>query len=244
MEIDRKNHFRAGFFITKKIDRPEYCSDELLPDKIISLSNCICKFIPDTWCIEWTGDKNDLRDYSANYFSIDTNLQKKFAKWITGQFDKNFGWPNVIFQIEMAKEIISSFVEAIDEILIIEAGLHRQFLKSFIAAAESTPSAEGYAPIGRQGLLEVILNRNRLSDNGVTLGYEPLVFNYSLSCSWLCNGLEKVAHEHLEIVPNTEGLINCFNDARRCVEFISRDEIGSEPGLWLPWLLIKHEVKR
>ena len=76
------------------------------------------------------------------------------------------------------------------------------------------------------------------------LGFEPLVFNGGLSCSWLCNGLETTVAEQLGIRPNASGLISTFEEACRCVEFISRDEIGAEPGLWLPWLVIEHPTKQ
>ena len=36
------------------------------------------------------------------------------------------------------------------------------------------------------------------------------------------------------------GLIGTFAEARKCVKYISRADVGAEPELWLPWLIIDH----
>jgi len=85
----------------------------------------------------------------------------------------------------------------------------------------------------------MILAGNPVADGGVSLGFEPLVFDGSTPpCSWLCNHLEVSVHRDLGIVPNRHGLIGTYDEARRCTDCISRDDVGAEPGLWLPWLVV------
>ncbi len=124
--------------------------------------------------------------------------------------------------------------------VVLELGLHQSYVDTFCREAEPAFPKSGFAPTGRQGVHEAILKSNPLNRNGKQLGFEPLVFDYSLSCSWLCNSLDTTVHDALGIRPNTHGLIEDFNAACRCVDFIARPDVGAEPGLWLPWLLIDH----
>ena len=73
------------------------------------------------------------------------------------------------------------------------------------------------------------------------MGFELLAMMFGLlTCSWVCNGLEAVCAEHLQVQPNEYGSIPEYADARRCAEYVSRDEVGAEPGLWLPWLITRY----
>ena len=105
-----------------------------------------------------------------------------------------------------------------------------------LANNETTRTEEG-GPYRRK---MVILEEKPPNKNGHILGFEPLVFNYSLSCSWLCNGLDTQVEEALGTKPNQHGLIDSFDRAVKSVEYISRDDVGAEPGLWFPWLIIDH----
>jgi hypothetical protein len=60
------------------------------------------------------------------------------------------------------------------------------------------------------------------------------------SHSWLCNSLERHAFEELGIRPNTDGLLETLEDAQRCCDSIARQEVGAEPGPWLPFALIDY----
>ncbi|HEU5171320.1 MAG TPA: hypothetical protein VFU46_12320 [Gemmatimonadales bacterium] len=80
------------------------------------------------------------------------------------------------------------------------------------------------------------------SASGRRLGFEPLVFYHALGCSWLCNGLDRLVARDVGIRPNASGLLADADEAHRAVEYISRDDVGAEPGLWLPWLLVEHST--
>jgi hypothetical protein len=77
-----------------------------------------------------------------------------------------------------------------------------------------------------------------LAGGGAALGFEPIVLNGGLSCSWLCNGIDRAADHKLGIKTNAFGLIEHREDADRVVQYIRED--GAEPGLWLPWLLVRY----
>lgn len=92
----------------------------------------------------------------------------------------------------------------------------------------------GSSPFGR-------VSRNFFRIPGVLIGFEPLLSDGMIPCSWLCNGLETVVAERLHVLPNSNGLIDTFDDAVTIVSHIARDDVDAEPGLWLPWLIVEHD---
>jgi len=230
----------AGFIVTREVDRPSWMSAELLPPRIVSASGCIAPLIPDTWCIEWTQDTQEQRIERAGAFGLDSAVLAEITAWVTARFDDTILWPNVMVDLETARELASRFLHATPDVKVLELALHRSMTESFCHETEPPPQKPGFAPIGRQGVHEAILEGKPATRSGKVLGFEPLVFNYTLSCSWLCNGLETAIHRTLGIRPNPYGLIANLEEACKCVEYISRPDVGAEPGLWLPWLLVDH----
>ena len=240
METKLSEFISAGFLVTLEVNRPSYISAELLPAQIVSASGCIAPFAPDTWCIEWTQDTQESRIEDALVFGLDSHALNEITAWATPLFDKSIRWPNVIVDLATAEELISHFLSHLPGIKVLELGLHRSMMQEFCQEAEPPPQKPGFAPNGRQGVHEVILEAKLPTGGGYILGFEPLVFDYSLSCSWLCNSLDTEVYQALGIKPNQHGLIESFDEALKCVEHISRDDVDAEPGLWLPWLLIDH----
>lgn len=240
METPISDFISAGFLATREVDRPPYVSAELLPVRIVSASPCIAPFTPDTWCIEWTQDTPARRMEEAEAFGLDSQALGEVTAWVTPRFDKSIRWPNVIVDQDTASELVRRFLGALPNVKVLELGLHRSMADDFCQKAEPPPHKPGFAPTGRQGVHQVILEGNPPTHGGHILGFEPLVFDWSLSCSWLCNGLDSVVDQALGIKPNQYGLIERLDEARSCVEYISRDHVGAEPGLWLPWLIIDH----
>jgi hypothetical protein len=240
METQLADFVSAGFFVTREVDRPSYVSTDLLPDRMVSASACVAPFIPDTWCIEWTQDTPECRAEDAKAFALDSAALGKVTAWVTPRFGKTIGCPNVLKDFDSAKDLVDLFLGSLLDVKVLELGLHRSMTEEFSREAEPPPQKPEFVSTGRQGVHEVILQGNPPAQGGNILGFEPLVFDCSLSCSWLCNGLDTVVEQTLGIRPNQYGFIGTFDDARRCVAYISRDEVGAEPGLWLPWLIIDH----
>lgn len=240
MNVDSTDFLSAGFFITKRVHRSSYNSPDLLPENLLSASECICTFVPDTWCVAWTGDTPELRWEKAKVFALDPEALARLTDHVTSRFEVSFGWPNVCFSLAAAREIVQGLLTDRKDVVVFELGLHKQFMEAFLKAAEPPPSPPGHAPMGRQGVLEMILKELPLAAGGIPLGFEPLVFYYSLSDSWLCNGLETVFHDRLGLTPNAQGFIASLEEALRGVELLWEGKVAAEPGLWLPWLILDH----
>ena len=149
-----------------------------------------------------------------------------------------YGFPNVCYSFEAARTLTSKAQLDHRELILFELGLHKTHMDRFGSKAEPPPSPPGFAPIGEQGVYTATQRQTEVSAEGVLLGFEPLVFESSLNCSWLCNSLVDEVAANVGVRPNRHGFIESFVDANRVVEYISQEHVGAEPGLWLPWLLI------
>ncbi len=240
IEKDLSEFLSAGFIITRAVARPPYSSVDLLPELILSGSDCIAQFVPDTWCIDWANDKPESRLETAKFFGLDCPRAAEVSAWATPRFGIDFGWPNVIYNLETAVQLVGKFLPSLPDVKILELALHRTHVARFCEAAAPESQKPGFAPNGMQGVYEVVMKATPQVAGGRVLGFEPRVFDVVLSCSWLCNGLERTIAEKLNIQPNRFGLIETFVDACCAVQYISRADVGAEPGLWLPWLIIDH----
>lgn len=241
MSLDASDYFSAGFFLTRKFPRPEWAAAHLLPECLVSASGCLADFIPDTWCLAWTGDSPEFRQEKAASFGLTEAALKALTDFVTAVFEHEIGWPNICYELTTALHLAWTFLQGRDDVLLLEIGLHHSLVEGFCRAAEPPPPEPGYAPWGRQGVHETLLKNRPVLAGGTPLGLEPLVFDRSLSDSWLCNSLERPVREVLGISPNAHGLLATFAEAIRVVDYISRPDVGAEPGLWLPWLLLVHE---
>lgn len=243
---DLSEFISAGFYVTRAVDRRADMSAALLPATLVSLSGCISAFVPDTWCIAWTTDSQAARLESAARFGLNAQALQELTEWATARFDTSVRWPNVLSNRDAAQELVRQFFGSLPGVKVLELGLHRTLVGKVCEAAEPPPQEPGFAPVGRQGIHELLLARNSLNPEGIPLGFEPLIFDYSLSHSWLCNYFSAASDAADELLlgikPNQHGLIENYDDARRCVEVISRD-VDAEPGMWLPWLIVDHTLR-
>ena len=44
----------GGFYITRAIARPGWPGDDLLPERILTLSKCLTELVPDWWAWDWS----------------------------------------------------------------------------------------------------------------------------------------------------------------------------------------------
>ena len=231
----------AGFIVTRRVPRPEYSAADLLPSLIVSASSDLAGFIPDVWSIAWCGvDPADRRAEAAKLGIAPERVDGLVAAVTTRIADaERYGWPNIAYTLDAAWEM-ARLAAPEGGLTVLELGLAAVDVPSLLEASAPPETAPGSARLGEPGVRVALrLNRSVLA-TGRALGFEPLCFNVALGCSWLCNGLEVPVARELGIRPNSSGLLSDPEEARRAVAYISRDDVGAEPGLWLPWLLLEH----
>ncbi len=232
------DYVSGGYYLTRRVSRTEYMSPTLIPDKVLSASGCICEFFPDDWAIGWVTQSDEERTKEAAHFGISATDLPGVVEWATTTLSTAFGWPCSFYTLDAALEARAMFLPEALEIVVFGLGIHYSDVSDFVKAAEPPPPKPGIAAMGKTGIYECVKRGERIAPGGRAAGFELLATAYALlTCSWLCNGLEKDCAAQLGVGTNQQGFVQTYADASRCAEFISRDETGAEPGLWLPWLL-------
>jgi hypothetical protein len=233
----------AGYYLTRRA-RPSPCTaGKLIPNTFISASSCICDFFPDSWTIRWSSDERQERERAATDFGIPADKIDAVIEWATAAFQKMFGWPNAFYSLDAAVAARREFVAREVDVAVFGLALQRNDAARFLEVEKPRDTTPGYSQGGETGIYECLKSQSILEPGGRHIGFELLATMFGiLTCSWLCNGLETVCAEELSVKPNEYGLIADYSDARRCAEYVSRDEIGAEPGLWLPWLITTYSA--
>lgn len=221
----------VGYFLVKPSRRPDWASESLLPAEIISLSTCLCRQFPGD-AIDWVQADEARRTEALAAIGIPEERQRAARDWATAEFERAFGWPAVFYSARVARDLRLRFCID-DTVRVIGVAVESKRIDALLAA-----TAPGGPNAGKAGLLEVV-ERGETLATSVRLGFELLNVGYAaIGCSWLCNGLDRHCSEALGIFPNSRGLLASSEDAERCLAEIERDEVGAEPGAWLPFLLI------
>jgi hypothetical protein len=231
-----EEYLSAGYYLARPSRRAEYMSPELIPEQVLSASGCICEFFPDDWAIEWASVSNEQRLRAARLFGIAPDNLGGVTEWATENIGKAFGWPSAFYTLEAAEQARVVLLPPDTNVVVFGLGLHEAEVDDFLEAAKPPEVREGFAPVGATGIYECVKANRRISTRGKLTGFELLSTAYGLlTCSWLCNGLENECARELGIRTNESGFVGTRPEALRCAEFISGDEVGAEPGLWLPW---------
>ena len=233
----------AGFLVTRRVPRPGYNAPDLLPSLIVSASSDVATFIPDVWSIAWCGVEPSERRAEAAKLGIAPERVDGLVAAVTTRIAdaERYGWPNIAYTLEAAWEM-ARLAAPEGGLTVLELGLAASDVPALLEASASPEPAPGTAPLGEPGVRIALRRDAAVLATGRPLGFEPLCFNVALGCSWLCNGLEVPVARVLGIRPNSSGLLSDPEESRRAVAYISRDDVGAEPGLWLPWLLLEHSI--
>jgi hypothetical protein len=234
----REDYVFAGYLVTQPVVRPPQMSRELLPDRLLTASSCIARFVPDTWSLEWTSTTGDERRKAARELGLDRAAVTALTRHVTDAFDENhFGWPNVVMSTEALVGLLRR-LPTTREWVALGLALRRDHVPGFLD--ENRPP-EG---TGAAGVYRLLAQRLALPEGGTNLGFEPLGFEVGgRPHSWLCNHLEVECFRALGIRPAASGLLETEDDAERVTAHISRDEVGAEPVHWLPWMILDYTAE-
>jgi hypothetical protein len=218
--------------------RPEWARTEL-PERIVSGSRCLNADLTDVWLDAWRereGDMEGVYRQASDEWGIDR--QGVDALCLRYQTDREMDVHGIRSR-SAAQEIARQLLSARPDAVIVGFGLPRECVEEVVAVA-SAGGAEGPPAMINQYIVDALEREQPLEAGATVLGFEPLVIDASLSCSWLCNGIDRAAAEKLGIGTNAFGLIERREDADRVVRYI-REDGHAEPGLWLPWLLVRYD---
>ena len=221
--------FSGGYFLTRTVERAAFMAADLLPDRLLSLSDCICDFAPSHWAIQWVNVTDEERAAEASKFEVSPSRTQDIVDRATEWLDTGrLGWPSVFFSLQDAREFSKRFLDNCTDLELVGISLHEECVDPFLR--EERPPADQ----GEPGIYTAVGNRRPLEPGGRAIGWEVLCYDHGGFHSWLCNGLEVAVAESCKIKPGKSGLIDDANDALAAASYCGRADVGAEPGFWAP----------
>ena len=180
MTIDLSQFYSGGYFLIRAND-PDW-GDEwragLLPQKLISLSNCIGHQFHVNW--GWIpGDREAALKFGIPQAKLDECLE-----WCDNAYETHMDLWSVFYSVEGVRRFIQQFEVPTEELHIIGIGLPQQsdIVDYYMASCSTTKD---------YGTEKLIQQKSLLEAGGQLLGFEILSYDGygSFSHSWLCSGL-------------------------------------------------------
>jgi hypothetical protein len=229
----------GGYYIISLLKRPEYMDNEIIPETIYSASECLCDFHPEI-NILWCGSKRKKQEY-AQKLNITESTFSELEKWVEDMFaTEKFTYPQLFTTVELTREFYNKFLSHLTETKVIGIGLPEDFVNDFIEYEESQNKLEK----NRYGIEKLLLNKIQIElKDSIMLGYEVLGFENGTFHSYLCNSLEKDFKKHFGFSLNENGFISSLEEATRFCDYSNDEELGTEPVLWLPWVIFEYKIQ-
>ncbi|MFD4706874.1 hypothetical protein ACFWM3_18675 [Gottfriedia sp. NPDC058432] len=226
----------GGYYIIAPTIRQEYMDKEIIPDRIVSVSECICNMHPDI-DIFWGGSKENKLKYIKD-LNISVDKYKEMEKWIQDKFDlREFQYPQIFPSLNLAKEFFSTFLNDVKDLRIIGIGLPNNYLESFFDEEDTINKSTDE----RTGIENVLIRKEFIVDEtNLIKGYEVLGYETNTFHSYLCNGLEKEFKNKFDFSLNENGFIKSLAEAERCCDIANDENLGTEPFFWLPWAIFEY----
>ncbi|MEO1333657.1 MAG: hypothetical protein AAFV32_09090 [Myxococcota bacterium] len=219
----------GGYFVVLPAARSPYMNAELLPDEILTVSDCINDMAPHTWAIDWSTDSAESRVEHASKFGIEPGRLAELQRWATQALDDGMiGWPGTLLELDDAVRFVQAYVRE-PRAVVCGIGLSADLRSSFLEEAKPGQNE------GATGVYLAIKRGHSPADGGRSLGFDVLGWEFGAFHSYLCNGLENHFQKEFGIIPNSAGRFDTEAEARTCADCANLEETGAEPGLWLPW---------
>lgn len=225
-----RDFLSAGYYLVLPTRRPQ-CVSSLLPDPLLTLSNCVGEVAPAGWVVDNPGYclTEAQRLEEAAKIGIPAEFMPALTEWASAEM----GSPHTCFEsVLQARDFCTRFVRSKD-IVLLGIGLHCS-LYGFLNSQTEDEANAGYDIIDR-------LKRGRhMAPGGCLLGYELLGFDGMSFHSWLCHPLPEEAHEKFGVTPNPFGFLDSITEAMQVTRYAK--ETGAEQAMWAPWLVLQYAL--
>lgn len=248
MSIDLNDYVSGGYLIVKYGDRARYGIDQspdLLPKRLVSLSECIAPRLSLTW--GWHPEQS--RQHLLN-FGVSEAAFAAFREWSLQPDANPDGTLPTLAEVRRVAEWLTPDSEA----LIIGAGLRREWVDDFLtfkSYPDDHPNYEVFESLesveSRRRVLQEhpVHHRQPLAPGGAALGFEIVSHFGGWGHSWLCSSLERGMYELFGIRPNQYGLIDTYEQAKQVYKWIAEDRMQgarAEPEPYHPWLIVQYPL--
>ncbi len=220
---DPQQFYVAGYVLTVSITTPKGLSQGLLPPTIVSGGGCI---VPRPGIVEWAGGELEK-------LGVPPEKLPAVEAWAATAFETEFGYPDMFYTLAAARDYVKRFIPNPPESLALLG------LALDADLAETFRQKERTEAVGTRGLYDKLRKREAPAPGGTALGYEPLCADgFDFAHTWLCNLLHVSLAVELGFKPNAHGFIAHYADAKWLADVAVPH--GAEPGLWLPWKIVRY----
>lgn len=231
------HYLSAGYYLILPTSRKEYMDKAVVPESVLSVSECICTHYPDI-SILW-GNVEVKKDRYMEQLGLSLNTFQLLEQWI--EEHRKTGdmlFPQVFSNLDAAQTFVDRFLNHLPDIRLISIGLPEQYRVDFLDDVTAF-SNKNPDPYGVEKILQRQLPVNM--EGAQIIGYEVLGFDSGSFHSYLCNGLERDFSHHFNFSLNSHGLIHTFEEADRYSDYCNELGEVTEAVLWLPWAIFEYE---
>src|SRR5688572_21551741 len=175
--IDLNDYYSGGYFLLRA-DKPDWpqLKTDLLPEKLVSLSTCMCPRVSVGW--GWIpGDRQAALD-----FGIPKDRLDDFIKWCGYASETEIGVWSMFSSPDNARQFIRRFLPDITDLKIIGVGLPQDL------AEKNWLHSEGQRD---EGVEKQIQQQLPIKLGGEILGFDVVTYSYNdFGDSWLCSSLQ------------------------------------------------------
>jgi hypothetical protein len=237
MPIDLNAYVAGGYFLVRSVTRDADRSPDLLPERLLSLSRCICPAVEIVW--GWNGQEQ----VHALDFGVPEHKLADLRAWSTSE---TVDFPNVFLTLAAARQFAEDFLPEQEHLHLLGIGLPVGLINDFLRHKQTVYDAHlGQSREIIYGVSYMAKQRQPLPPGGQSLGYEVLSYDMNINCSWLCNGIERDMADQFGICPNQHGLIATHDEALQVYAWIAEDEqrgTRAEPEPYYPWLVVDYPL--
>lgn len=225
----------GGYYVTRPVERPPYVSAELMPPRILSVSDCLSTMVPDTWALSWVKNTESERLQELRAAGLPDDSLCRVMSWAAKAMDAGaFAWPNSFTSLDTARCFAAEFLPPDHDAVILGIALPESTSRSFLETEK--PDADASPP----GVYTTLALRNAIAAGGELLGIELLGYEFTGQFhSWLCNGLEALVAERFGVRPNSNGFLDAAEDIEGIATVLTHEELG-EPVRWDPWHVLQY----
>lgn len=215
----------CGYLLTKR--RPESARPppySICPEE--------ASFFPDSWSFSWTKDSADERARNARALGIPEVAVGGLERWSDAQFSHAFGWPNIFYSEQSARDARTQLLADVPDIVILGVGADRDSAEGLLSALTPPPPTTGFGRVGAGGLFQCLSRRHPMSSGGTFLGFDIVRTMFGILCDPWRQGFDGDDSRL-----NAFGFLDSLEEARKVAEFVSNRR-PEAPREWFPWAVV------